>query len=96
MIDAMQTQRAVRRLKTEPVSFDILLPLLELSLKAPTSSNTQDWSYLVVQDPAQKARLARLYRILYRTFDPIVRRQARGDAQALRNMAPGRWQAEHF
>lgn len=96
MIDAMQTQRAVRRLTDEPVSHDVLLPLLELSLKAPTSSNTQDWSYLVVEDREQKARIGRLYRKLYRVFNPIVTRMAKGDAHELRNMAPGQWQAEHF
>lgn len=94
--EAMSTQRAIRRLRTDPVSHEVLLPLLELSLKAPTSSNTQDWSYVVVEDRAQKARLARLYRVLYRTFNPIVERQAAGDEQALRNMRPGQWQAEHF
>ena len=94
--EAMRTQRAVRRLHLAPVSHDVLLPLLELSLKAPTSSNTQDWSYLVVEDPDQKARLARLYRRLYRLFNPVVERQARGDDAALRGMRPGQWQAEHF
>jgi nitroreductase len=45
MVDAMETQRAVRRLDTtRPVEHDLLLRLLELSLKAPTSSNTQDWT----------------------------------------------------
>lgn len=98
MDEAMRTQRAVRRLHLEPVSHDVLLPLLELSLKAPTSSNTQDWCYVVVEDPAQKAALARLYRRLYRVFNPIVERQARrsGDPAELRGMAPGQWQAEHF
>lgn len=96
MADAMRTQRAVRRLHLEPVSMEVLLPLLELSLKAPTSSNTQDWSYMVVQDPAQKAELARLYHRLFDRFDPIVERMARGDEKELRNMRPGQWQAEHF
>ena len=96
MADAMATQRAVRRLHLVPVSHDVLLPLLELSLKAPTSSDTQDWHYLVVEDPEQKARLAKLYRKLFSTFDPIVERQARGDEAALRGMRPGQWQAEHF
>lgn len=96
MDEAMRTQRAVRKLHLAPVSHEVLLPLLELSLKAPTSSNTQDWSYLVVEDPAQKAELAALYRRLYRRFNPIVERQARGDEQALRQMRPGQWQAEHF
>ena len=92
----MRTQRAVRRLRTDPVSHEVLLPLLELSLKAPTSSNTQDWSYLVVEDREQKARLAQLYRRLYRVFNPIVQRAAKGDEHALRQMRPGQWQAEHF
>lgn len=94
--DAMRTQRAVRRLWTEPVDHEVLMPLLELSLKAPTSSNTQDWCYLVVEGSEQKARLARLYRFLYRIFNPIVERQARGDEHALRQMRPGQWQAENF
>jgi nitroreductase len=96
MADAMRTQRAVRRLHLEPVSHEVLLPLLELSLKAPTSSNTQDWLYLVVEDPAQKAALAKLYRRLYNVFNPIVTKAAKGDPKELRNMAPGQWQAEHF
>ena len=97
LVDAMETQRAVRRLDTSrPVDHDLLLRVLELSLKAPTSSNTQDWTYVVVEDPEQKARVGAVYRRLYRLFNPIVTRQAKGDAQALRNMAPGQWQAEHF
>ena len=96
MAAAMRSQRAVRRLHTDPVDHEILMPLLELSLKAPTSSNTQDWTYLVVEDPDQKARLARLYRKLYRVFNPIAERMAEGDEKQLRQMRPGQWQAENF
>lgn len=96
MEEAMRTQRAVRRLHLEPVSHDVLLPLLELSLKAPTSSNSQDWCYVVVESPEQKARLAKLYRRLYKVFNPLVERAARGDEKELRAMRPGQWQAEHF
>jgi len=97
LADAMQTQRAVRRLDTtQPVHHDLLLRLLALSLKAPTSSNTQDWTYVVVEDPEQKARIGKVYKRLYRVFNPIVTRQAKGNEQELRNMAPGQWQAEHF
>ena len=96
MDEAMRTQRAVRRLHLDPVSHDVLLPLLELSLKAPTSSNSQDWHYVLVESPAQKAKLARLYRRLYRIFTPIVERQARGDEKELRTIAPGQWQAKNF
>lgn len=96
MAEAMRSQRAVRRLHTEPVPHEVLLPLLELSLKAPTSSNSQDWCYVVVESREQKQRLGRLYGFLYRRFAPGELRRARGDEKALRQLAPGRWQAEHF
>src|SRR5207237_7506349 len=79
MADAMRTQRAVRRLHTDPVDVELVYELLELSLKAPTSSNTQDWSYVVITGREQKERLAKLYLPLYRTFSPIERRNAAGD-----------------
>ena len=96
MADAMRTQRAVRRLHETPVESDLLYELLELSLRAPTSSNTQDWCYIVVTGREQKQRLAKLYRPLYRTFSPFERRAARNDPKAQRQIAPGQWQAEHF
>ena len=95
MVEAMRTQRAVRRLHTDPVDLDLVYELLELSLKAPTSSNTQDWVYMVVTGREQKERLATLYLPLFRTFDPLVRRGAKTE-QERRAMAPGIWQAEHF
>lgn len=94
--EAMRTQRAVRRLHLEPVSHDVLLPLLELALKAPTSSNSQDWCFVVVEDRAQKAALARSWRRLFRVVRRIEDRQHAGDPQARRQSAPGRWQVEHF
>lgn len=94
--EAMRTQRAVRRLHLEPVSHEVLVPLLELALKAPTSSNSQDWAFVVVEDREQKAALARRWRGLFRLIDPPARVAARKDEKALRAMAPGRWQAEHF
>ena len=96
MDEAMRTQRAVRRLHLEPVSLDVLVPLLELALKAPTSSNSQDWCFVVVQDREQKAALARSWRRLFRFVRRIEARQQAGDPAAQRQSAPGHWQTEHF
>ena len=38
LAEAMETQRAVRRLKPDPVDDDLVLRLIELALKAPTGS----------------------------------------------------------
>ena len=40
--EAITTQRAIRRLKPDPVDDALLRRLLELALKAPTGSNAQN------------------------------------------------------
>src|SRR2546423_974116 len=61
--EAMETQRAIRRLKPDPVPDDVIYRCIELGLKAPTGSNAQNWEWIVVRDPEVKRKLARLNRI---------------------------------
>ena len=58
--EAMRTQRAIRRLKPDPVDDALVLKLVELALKAPSGSNQQNWEFVVVKDRAVKARLGNL------------------------------------
>ena len=46
--EAMRTQRAIRRLKPDPVDDALVLHLIELALKAPSGSNAQSWEFVVV------------------------------------------------
>ena len=57
--EAMTTQRAIRRLKSDPVDDELVLRLIEMALKAPTGSNAQNWEFIVVRDPEVKGKLAR-------------------------------------
>src|SRR2546428_12892907 len=66
--DAMRTQRAIRRLKPDPVDDALVLHLIELALKAPTGSNAQNWEFIVVRDRAVKERLASLDRAAWRLY----------------------------
>src|SRR5688572_26799846 len=52
--------RAMRRLKPDPVPEELLLRLIEAAHQAPSGSNTQNGRWLVVRDPAQKAKIAAL------------------------------------
>ncbi len=52
--EAMETQRAIRRLRPDPVDDELLRRLIELALKAPTGSNAQNWEFIVVRDAAVK------------------------------------------
>ncbi len=98
LAEAMQTQRAVRRLKPDPVDDDLVLRLIELALKAPTGSNAQSWEFIVVKDRAVKAKLASYNRMAFGIYGGLGRRmlQRRGDDAMLRILNAVQWQADHF
>ncbi|MFN8642999.1 MAG: nitroreductase family protein [Candidatus Binatia bacterium] len=96
--EAMRTQRAIRRLKPDPVDDALVLKLIELATKAPSGSNAQNWEFIVVRDPAVKARLGQLNRQAWGIYGRIgrwlVRRQ--GDAKMAKILDAVQWQADHF
>ena len=96
--EAMRTQRAIRRLKPDPVDDALVLHLIELALKAPTGSNAQNWEFIIVKDPAVKARLARLNRLAWSLYGGIGRRLAQrsGNRKVARMIDAVQWQADHF
>ncbi|MCC6847040.1 MAG: nitroreductase family protein [Deltaproteobacteria bacterium] len=96
--EAMRTQRAIRRLKPDPVDDALVLECIELALKAPTGSNAQNWEFVVVKDRAVKARLARLNRTAWAAYGGIGRWLARrqGDDKTMRMIDAVQWQVDHF
>jgi len=94
--EAMRTQRAIRRLKPDPVDDALVLHLIELALKAPSGSNQQNWDFLVVKDPAVKARLGRLNRGAWNLYGGLGRRMSRDNPAMLRILDAVEWQATHF
>jgi len=96
LAEAMRTQRAVRRLRPDPVDDETVLAVLELATKAPTGSNQQGWEFVVVRDPDVKHALARLNRQAFSVYRRVARNRARGDLQAARMLAAVQYQADHF
>lgn len=95
LAEAMSTQRAVRRVTTEPVDDATVLRCLELALEAPTGSNGQNWEFVVVRDAAVKSKLAAQYRRAWRLYGGLGRR-LRHDDQTTRILNSVQWQVEHF
>lgn len=96
--DAMLTQRAIRRLKPDPVDDALVLRIIELALKAPTGSNAQNWEFIVVRDPAVKAKLGRYNRMAWRIYGGLGRRmvERRGDVKMGKILDAVQWQVDHF
>jgi nitroreductase len=96
LAEAMTTQRAIRRLKPDPVDDALLRQLIELALKAPTGSNAQNWEFVVVKDRAVIAQLAKANRRAFALYERIGRRRAGADPKWGRLLDAVRWQADHF
>jgi nitroreductase len=96
LCEAMETQRAIRRLKPDPVDEAIILRLIELALKAPTGQNSQNWEFIVVRDPRVKQGLARLNRQLWGIYGRVGRWVTRHDPKKRKILAAAQWQADHF
>lgn len=96
LVEAMETQRAIRRLQPDPVDDALVLRLIGLAQKAPTGSNLQNWEFVVVKDRAVKAKLARRNRQAWALYGGIGRRLARNDPKRLRVIDAVGWQADHF
>ncbi len=60
--DAVTTQRAMRRLKPDPIPEAALRQIMDAAICAPSGGNRQGWSFLVIRDAALRARLGELYR----------------------------------
>ena len=96
LCEAMETQRAIRRLKPDPVDEALILRLIELALKAPTGSNAQSWEFIVVRDARVKHKLGRLNRQVWNLYGRLGRWVTRHDPKRRRLLDAVQWQADHF
>ena len=62
IFEVMDTCRAMRRLKPDPVDRDLLRKLVHAATRAPSAGNTQLWGFLIVDEPEGKQFLGDLMR----------------------------------
>jgi nitroreductase len=55
LFETMQTMRAMRRLKPDPVPDELIRKILQAGACAPNGGNTQRWRFLVVKDRNKRA-----------------------------------------
>lgn len=69
LFETMQTMRAMRRLRPDPVPDDLVRKILQAGICAPNGGNTQRWRFLVVKDPAIKKAVQVYYK---RAFEEVI------------------------
>lgn len=58
--EAITQRRSIRSFRSDPVSDDAVLSILEAARLAPSGSNRQPWRFIVVRDKDEKARLRKV------------------------------------
>ncbi len=62
LFEAIDSQRALRYIKPDPVPDELIRRVLEAAIKAPSGGNSQPWEFLVIRDPQLKAEIAGYYK----------------------------------
>jgi nitroreductase len=97
LLEAMMTQRAVRRVLPDPVDDAVVRKCIELALRAPTGANGQNWEFIVVKDQRVKEKLARRYRQAWKVYYGLVlKRIAAQDEEMAKTARAVQWQVDHF
>jgi len=60
--DVVGTQRAMRRLKPDPIPPAVIRRILDAAICAPSGGNRQGWAFIVVQDASLRGKIGALYR----------------------------------
>jgi nitroreductase len=68
--ELLSTTRAVRKRLdlSRPVEREVIEECLRLAQQAPTASNSQNWHFMIVTEPAKRAALAELYRTAWANY----------------------------
>src|SRR3954468_5908515 len=99
-IEVVTTQRAIRRLKPDPIPEAVLRQIMEAAICAPSGGNRQGWSFVIVRDAARRKRLGEIYR---EAWDELMKvpyyagaSQAPPDSPAGKMLASARHLANHI
>jgi nitroreductase len=94
--EAMRTQRAIRRLRPDPVDDDVLLRCADLAIRAPTGSNRQGVEFVFVREPRAKAVLQRQYRTVWALYGGLGRLLYGRDRTIGKMIDAVQWQVDHL
>jgi nitroreductase len=104
--EALYTTRAMRRVKPDPIPLEVQRRILDAAIRAPSGGNTQGWRFLLVDDPAIKAKIGLLYRDaigqLWQTIykERLAEAAADPDSDESRSMLAvqrsAQWLADHY
>jgi nitroreductase len=100
LFEAIYSARSIRKLSPDPVPDELITRVLETATQASSAGNAQNWAFVVVRDPAMRAKLGAIYRkgsdIASKVYAARGRPPHLSEAQYQRTMASGAWLWDHL
>jgi nitroreductase len=87
LLEAIDARKSMRAFKSEPVSEDVLIEVLRIATRAPSSVNSQPWEFFIVKGEALKA-LKRASLEEYRLGKPPVPELGMGPSKGVAPALP--------
>jgi nitroreductase len=101
LYEALQTTRAVRKLRPDPIPDEVLRRVLQAATWAPSGGNRQPWRIIVVRAAETKRVFSKLYQAAWSTYSAPLRAAIGGlpmpaRSKAEKNLAASDYMAEHL
>jgi nitroreductase len=96
VFEVINTTRAMRRLKADPVPHELIWKVLDAAIRAPSGGNRQPWSFIVVRDPETKAQIGEWYLEAWNASYGQARETVTASADGARMFSSGDHLANHL
>jgi nitroreductase len=62
LLDLVKSRRSIHRYKPDPVPDEYIQKIIEAARWAPSGANAQHWEFIVIKDPAIRARMIEMFK----------------------------------
>jgi len=96
IFEVINTQRAMRRLKPDPVPDELIWKLLDAAVRAPSGGNRQPWNFVVIRDADTKAKIAEYYLDSWNKSYGLIKQAAMASPETAKTYASAEHLANHL
>ncbi len=96
LFETINTQRAMRRLKPDPVPDDLIWKVLDAAIRAPSGGNRQPWNFIVIRDPDTKRKIAEYYLDSWNKSYGLIKQAALASPATAKTYSSAEYLANHL
>ena len=96
IFEAINSQRAMRRLKPDPVPDDLIWKVLDAAIRAPSGGNRQPWNFIVIRDPDTKKKIAEYYLDSWNKSYGLIKQAALASPATAKTYSSAEYLANHL